>query len=89
MTELQCLVDLGAAGWRWLPPVHDDEGELFEIRGVRTWPGGWADALRLRDSTDAKAVRCTPLGTVMWSREGTMQDVVDGLLGLPAPSTAW
>lgn len=82
--ELQHLVDLGTAGWTWLAS-HDDNGELVEIRGVRTWPDGWADALRVRGTTDARAVRCDPTGTTGWSREGTMPEVVDALIALPAP----
>lgn len=82
--QLGRLVELRAAGWLFFR-VRDDAGALTELRGVRVWPGGYADALRLRYVTDATAVRCDHEGGVLWQRSGTLTDVADGLLGLPAP----
>lgn len=82
--QLGRLVELCAAGWLFLR-VRDGAGELTELRGVRLWPGGYADALRLRYVTDATAVRCDHTGGVLWQRSGTLVDVCDGLLSLPAP----
>ena len=42
--ELHWLIDLREAGWVFLPGFAD--GELIEVRGVHTWPGGWAEAIR-------------------------------------------
>lgn len=81
--ELQRLIDLRGATWTWLPSTRD--GDLVEIRGVLAWPGGWADALRLRFTTDAMALRTDRTGGVVWSVEGTLVDVLDGLAALPAP----
>lgn len=53
--ELQRLLDLREAGWAFLPGFED--GELTEILGVRTWPQGWADAIRGPNVTDAAALR--------------------------------
>lgn len=78
------LVDLCAAGWRFVP-LRGRDGELTELRGVRMWPGGYADALRLHYVTDAAAVRFDHAGGLLWQRTGTLVDVVDGLLALPAP----
>ncbi len=81
---LRRLIDVRDSGpWLWLPTVRD--GELVEVHGVRTWPGGWADALRVRYLTDAAALRNDHEGGVVWAREGTLAEVLDGLLELPAP----
>jgi hypothetical protein len=49
------------------------------------WPGGWSDAIAIRDLTDAKAFRCDPAGGEVWKHEGGLVEVVDGLTDLPAP----
>ncbi len=82
--EIQHLLDLRAAGWSFMP-VWNADGELYQVNGVRTWPGGYADALGVRYTTDAAALRCDHTGGVLWQREGTLAEVVDGLLTLPAP----
>jgi hypothetical protein len=67
-------------------PVQDRDGELVEVRGVRTWTdSGSADAVMVRYVTDAAAVRIDHAGGVVWRCEGTLAEVVDGLLGLPSP----
>jgi len=81
--ELQRLIDLRDASWIWLPSIRD--GDLAEVHGVRTWSGGWADAIRVRFTTDAKGLRTDHAGGVVWSLEGTLLDVLDGLAALPAP----
>lgn len=53
--ELQRLIDLRDAGWMFLPTVVD--GEIVQVHGVRTWPEGWADALRACYTTDAAGLR--------------------------------
>jgi hypothetical protein len=82
--ELRRLVDLRNAGWRFVPVSAD--GELVEVRGVRTWPDAWVDAIVVRFTTDAAGLRCDPSGGVVWERKGDLADVVDGLLALPVPS---
>jgi hypothetical protein len=69
--ELRRLVDLRETGrWTFLPEC-DADGELIEVRGVRTWPGsGSADAVRVRYTTDAAGLRCDDVGGVVWQREG-------------------
>lgn len=83
-TELRKLQDLITAGWNFLPRVNSDQ-QLTEIVGVHTWPDGSADAIRVRYTTDAAALRTDPDGGVVWQLDGTLVEVVDGLLGLPAP----
>ncbi|GAA4415393.1 hypothetical protein ACFQV2_16365 [Actinokineospora soli] len=81
--ELRRLVDLRDAGWQFLPAVVD--GRVVEVHGVRTWPGGWADAIRVRYVTDVAAIRCDFEGGVSWKRDGGLVEVVDELIALPAP----
>lgn len=68
----------------FLPGFED--GELTEVRGVRTWPDGSADAVRVRYTTDAAALRTDHDEGVVWQREGSLVEVVDGQLTLPPPS---
>lgn len=85
--ELRSLADLLDAGWSFMP-IQDTDGELVEIRGVRTWPdSGSADAVMVRYVTDAAALRTDHAGGVVWQREGTLAEVVDGLLALPTPGS--
>lgn len=81
--ELQRLIDLRAAGWTLLPTVTG--GEVVEVHGVRTWPDGWADAIRVRYTTDVQGLRMNYAGEITWQREGTLVEVIDGLIALPAP----
>ncbi len=82
--EIQHLLDLQAAGWRFVP-VCGADGELYQVNGVHTWPGGYADALAVRYTSDAAALRCDHSGGVVWQRDGSLTEVVDGLLTLPPP----
>jgi hypothetical protein len=83
--ELRRLADLLDAGWSFMP-IQDSDGELVEVRGVRTWPdSGSADAVMVRYVTDAAALRTDHAGGMVWQREGTLAEVVDGLLALPSP----
>jgi hypothetical protein len=81
--ELQRLIDLRDAGWLLLPTTVD--GQVVEVHGVRTWPEGWADAIRVRYITDAVGLRTDHIGGISWKRDGTLTDVIDGLLDLPQP----
>ena len=81
--ELARLADLRAAGWTFLPSI--DDGELIAVQGVRTWPGGWADAIGIRYLTDAQGLRADPAGHIAWRYEGGMVEVIDALLTLPLP----
>jgi hypothetical protein len=84
--ELQRLVELRDSGhWLFLPTL--DEGETVDVRGVRVWPDGSADAIRVCFTTDAAGVRTDREGGVVWRREGGLVEVVDGLITLPPPGT--
>jgi len=82
--ELQRLIDLREAGWIFLPTL-DTDGTVIEMHGVRTWPGGWADALRVRYTTDARGLRTDHTGGITWQQDGTLDEIVDELITLPAP----
>lgn len=81
--ELAHLVALCQAGWTLLPTVADNE--VTEVHGVRTWSEGWADAIRVRYVTDARGLRMDHTGGITWQKEGTLVEVVDGLISLPPP----
>lgn len=82
-SELAGLARLRARGWVFLPQLVDDE--IDALRGFRAWPDGWAEAILLRGTTDAAGARTDPDGGLVWYREGTLADVLDGLLSLPEP----
>lgn len=83
--ELRRLIDLrDGGGWLFLP--SSDRGELREMHGVRTYPEGYADAVRVRSGTDAAAVRTDHEGYRVWWCEGGLVEVVDALLAVPDPS---
>lgn len=75
---LQRLLDLRDVGWQF-------QRTEVEVRGFRTWPGAWADAIAVRYTSDAFGVRVDLDGGVVWRKEGSLLDVVDGLLALPTP----
>lgn len=82
--ELRRLAELrDRGGWMFRPVSLDGDVDL--LTGARVWPDGWSDALAIRDRCDAKAFRCDAAGGEVWQREGTMRDVLDGLLELPPP----
>lgn len=83
--ELWKLISLRERGWKFFPLTRC--GELTQINGLRAWPGGCTDAIRVRYTTDAAGIRCDCVGGVVWRFDGTLADVVDGLLALPAPDT--
>jgi hypothetical protein len=73
-----------SGGWVFQPVVVDTAVEL--LAGWRVWLlGGWSDAVTIRSQTDAKAFRCNADGGTVWKLEGTLNDVVDGLIDLPTP----
>ncbi|MFD8496019.1 hypothetical protein [Amycolatopsis sp. NPDC059657] len=82
--ELTRLAELHDAGWQFEPVIRD--GVVIQVNGLRRWPDGWVDALRVRYVTDAAGLRADHAGGVTWQREGTLTDVVDGLVSLPLPS---
>lgn len=84
--ELAGLILLRNAGWLFFPPRTAD-GELIELDGFLAWPDGWTDAIRIRSTTDVMALRIDghePPG-VVWERTGSLTQVIDGLVSLPAP----
>ncbi|MCG8917512.1 hypothetical protein L6E12_17145 [Actinokineospora sp. PR83] len=81
--QLERLITVSDAGWMFLPPPVAD-GHSVETHGVRTWPDGSVDAIRVRHDTDAAALRCDREGEITWERGGNLDEVIDGLLTLPA-----
>ena len=84
--ELRRLVELRDGGWFF--QVVQVGGELELLAGGKSWPEGWSDAIAIRDVGDARAFRCDPAGGEVWSLEGGLVEVVDGLVELPGPGEA-
>jgi hypothetical protein len=85
LPELHKLARLRDTGWQFLP-ITDADGDLVEVRGVRTWPdSASADAVLIRYVTDAAGLRVDHDGGVVWHLEGGLAEVIDGLLALPVP----
>lgn len=82
--QLQALIELRNAGWT-LRPVLDDNHEVTVVQGFRVYPHGWVDAIGVRYTTDAQALRCDPDGGVVWKRTGGLVEVFDALRELPCP----
>lgn len=82
--DLQRLIDLRDVGWIFLPTIVDDQ--VVEVHAVRTWSEGWADALRVRYTTDARGVRTDYSGGITWQQDGTLGEIIDELIALPAPN---
>lgn len=84
--DLGLLVDLVNASWRFIH--RQDESRIDQIDAYRPWPTGDVDAIRVRSPTDANGLRTlTDESGIVWERTGTLQEVVHGLLELPAPSS--
>lgn len=81
--RLAALRDRG--GWRF---VHREtgSGDIDLTTGYHVWPDGSTDVLEFAGPTDARACRTNPDGAVVWSRDGLLLDVINGLLALPPPS---
>ncbi|ONI83738.1 hypothetical protein ALI22I_35370 [Saccharothrix sp. ALI-22-I] len=83
--ELGRLAELEAAGWSF---IHHRDGEgVKQVDAFRSWPGGWLDCLRVRSATEAMGLRSNggdPPG-LLWERTGALAEVVEALIGLPAP----
>lgn len=71
-----------SAPWSFRPMIKYDVAFLV---GERIWAAGWNDAMMIRNVGDAKAYRCAADDGVVWERESTLIDVIDGLVDLPAP----
>jgi hypothetical protein len=82
--QLGRLIELRDGGGWFFRPVQVG-GALELLTGARMWPGGWSDAIAIRDLGDARAFRCDPEGGEVWKREGGLVDVIDALFELPAP----
>jgi hypothetical protein len=75
-----------SGGWVFQPVIRD--GVIDLLAGWRVWlVGGWSDAITIRGQTDARAFRCNADGDPVWTREGTLRDVLDHLIDLPKPNT--
>lgn len=80
-----CRLSELTAARGWLVQRLATDADLLEVRGVRMWPSGWADALLIRALADAWASRRDRHGDVVWERKGDMDAVLDAVAALPPP----
>lgn len=82
LRDLQTLVDLH---WKFINH-RDPDGKPLHLDGFLCWPdGSTTDALSVHSETNAFGVRTVGDGDIVWKRTGTLTDVIEGLLELPAP----
>jgi hypothetical protein len=81
LTRLIALRD----GYRWTFTLDFQDGELNMVAGGRLWPTGWSEGIAIKSLTDARAFRLDPAAGEVWSREGSLVEVVDALVELPIP----
>lgn len=82
--ELHRLIELKATGCWLFQPIYLTGG-IELVAGSRAWPGGWSEAIAIRNINDAKAFREHPAGGTVWNREGSLVDVIDAMTDLPPP----
>ena len=81
--ELRRLVEV-SPGWKFFPVV--EEGVLVEVKGVHVWsPSNWSDAILVRNTNDAGALRNDAEGYMVWRAAGGLVEVIDELVTRPAP----
>jgi len=75
------LIPAMRVDWKFVPA-----GVLCrDFRGFRLWDDYWADAVSIRSASDAYGLRIDPAGMRVWSRTGTLTQVMRALLELPPP----
>ncbi len=88
---LKKLALLPDAGWRFLPIEGDEKTAVLE--GFKAWPAGWRDCIRVREENDALGLRIRVPSDrhtspeITWEYSGTLDEVCQELLALPAPET--
>lgn len=83
--ELARLIDLRESGDWLLDVTCDAHGGLRAVTGERVYRDGTTDMFGVLDVSEARAIRLTPLGQWVVKCEGTLIEIIDLLLDLPAP----
>ena len=71
-------------GWKFF--IREADGRLLQVDGFYCWPQDITDAIAIHSETNACG--CRTHGDehdIVWKQTGTVADVIDGLLELPAP----
>ena len=82
--ELYRLIAL-RDGYRWTFTLDFQDGELDLVAGGRLRPTGWSEGIAIKSLIEARAFRLDPTSGEVWSREGSLVEVVDALVDLPEP----
>jgi hypothetical protein len=72
-------------GRAWCFKTIERDGQIELLECSRARHDGWSDAMAIRDVGDARAYRCNATGDIVWTREGSLVEVIDALMNLPAP----
>ena len=72
--------------WR-VNVYHDESGNVQSVRLSWYYPDGFAECIGILNNTDVTAIRTNPLDEVVWTKSGTLVDVVDTLLAIPVPAS--
>lgn len=89
--SLKSLLLLREANWTFFPVEGADDSARLD--GYRSWGKGWRDCIRVRTETDALGLRIhVPAdkhtqSEIMSEFSGTLTEVVEKLLALPAPGS--
>lgn len=88
--SLRHLLLLREAGWDFLPVEGPDvDGSVLD--GVKVWPRGWRDCIRVKEETEALGLRIHVAADahteneIVWERSGTIEELVSEFLAMPAP----
>lgn len=82
LASLRALVD---RDWKFFTREASD-GNLLQVDGFYCWPGEVTDAIAIHSETNAYGVRTFgDENDIVWKHIGTLTDVINGLLELPAP----
>lgn len=83
--KLASLRALADRGWKFFTREAGD-GQLLQLDGFYCWPHEVTDAIAIYAETNAKGLRTLgDQNDIVWKRIGTVAEVIDGLLELPAP----
>lgn len=90
--ELEHLLLLDRAGWRWLPVDTADLAEAV-LDGAKVWPHGWRDCIRVKELTEVLGLRVHisadkhVANEIVWERTGSLEEIVGEFLGMPVPES--
>lgn len=67
-------------------PVYNN-GHIDRVDGLRRWPDGWVDGIRILGPDDVVGIRVVKrqAAEIVWEQTGSLETIVNQLLELPPP----